>query len=109
MTASPLAAGCDLARQATELIAESWCLTLESAAVIWLRLGKLAALDAAAMAEGERMVEEKMQAALEHSARLMTGGFGLAPQSVARGSLAYYRGRVADNRRRLTRPARTGR
>ncbi|MBC2662234.1 hypothetical protein H7F50_10735 [Novosphingobium flavum] len=106
MSASPSAAldaGLDLARDTAALLVESWSLSLESAAVIWLRLGKLAALDASALAEGELMLGEKVQAAVEHSWRLASGGFGLTPHRAARGSVAFYRRQVAANRRRLSR------
>lgn len=97
--------GCTIAAATAELMSESWLLALDSAAVIWLRLGRLAALDAAALAEGELMMAEKAVAAVEHSWQLMTGGFGLAPHQVARRSVTFYRDRVRANRRRLSRPA----
>jgi len=83
-------------------MSESWLLTLDSAAVVWLRLGRIAALDAAALAESELMITEKALAAVELPWRVMTGGFGAMPHAILRHSLSYYRERVAENRRRLS-------
>lgn len=92
--------GADLAEVA-EFMTESWLLALDSAAVIWLRMARLAALDSAAFAESQRMVSEKAAAAIEVSLRTVTGGFGDSPPAIAQRSLAYYREKVAANRRRL--------
>lgn len=92
----------DLLRESAELFTESWLLTLDSAAVIWMRLGRLAALDAAALAEGERIIGEKTLVAMDWPWRLWTGSFGTTPHTIARRSLNYYRTRVSDNHRRLT-------
>ena len=101
-----ISGGLDLVRDTAALLTESWLLSVESAAVIWLRLGKLAACDAAALAEGKLMLGEKVDAAVEHGWQLASGGFGLTPHRAARGSVAFYRRQVAANRRRLGRPRR---
>jgi hypothetical protein len=86
-----------------DLAVDGWRLAAESQTVIALRLVKLAAGDAAAAAEAQLMVREKIQAAGEaQSAWLgdaLTGSAHLAP----RRALAHYRRKVRANRRRLTR------
>lgn len=100
--------GLALLRDTAELFTESWLLAVDSTAVIWLRLGRLSGLDAAALAESERIVGEKARAAIELPLQVMSGAMGLTPPAIARRSLAYYRTRVSDNRRRLA-PARAAR
>lgn len=70
-------------------------LALESQAVIGLRLAKLAAGDAAAGIEAERMISEKVFAAGEAAMLLATGGS-------AQGVITGYRRKVRANRRRLS-------
>jgi hypothetical protein len=86
-----------------ELAADSWRLGLQAQTVVGLRLVKLAAGDAAAMAEAQRMVTEKVLAAAEAQANaaaaVMTGQGHLAPKR----TLALYRRKVGANRRRLSR------
>lgn len=74
-------------------------LAAESQTVIALRMMKLAAGGAAAQQEMQRMVTEKMDAAVQASTMLMLG----------RGSkpvVKHYRSRVRRNARRLTRKRR---
>lgn len=70
-------------------------LAMESQTMIGLRLAKLAAGDAAAHSEAQRMVSEKVFAAGEAAMLLATGG---SPEKV----IAGYRRKVRANRRRLT-------
>lgn len=78
-------------------------LAVDSAAVVWLRLARLARFDAGAVQESQRMLGEKAVAAIELPWQVLTGRFGTTPHGIARGSLAYCRTRVASNRRRLSR------
>ena len=86
-----------------DLAAESWRLGLEAQAVVNLRLAKLAAGDAAAALEAQRMVTEKVMAAAEVQGRAfadaLTGKSHLTPKR----SVALYRRKVRANRRRLSR------
>ncbi|WP_379510304.1 hypothetical protein [Novosphingobium bradum] len=85
------------------LAAESALLACDGAAVIGLRLARLARLDGAALAEARLMVEEKVESAADLHWRALTGALGTSPHAVASASLAFYRGKVAANRRRLSR------
>jgi hypothetical protein len=88
-----------------ELATDSWRLGLQAQAVVGLRLAKLAAGDAAAMAEAQRMVAEKVFAAAEAQAKaaasVLAGQGHLAPKR----TLALYRRKVGANHRRLSRRA----
>ncbi|HZZ89651.1 MAG TPA: hypothetical protein VFE13_15095 [Caulobacteraceae bacterium] len=79
-----------------------WSLGFEAAAVVGLRTMKLAAVGPAAAAEAQRMVSEKIDAALALQALAMTGGLGVTPHSMAARSLNHYRRKVRANRRRLS-------
>jgi hypothetical protein len=84
------------------MVWEASRLGVESWAVIGLRLGKLAAGGAPAQLEAQRMVSEKVAAALDAQlevARLLALGRGQdAPMRI----LADYQARVSANRRRLS-------
>ena len=80
---------------------DSWSLGLESSAVIGLRMMKLAAGGAAAQAETQLMVSEKMAAGLTLPMLAMTGQLGASAPAIAAGSLAHLRRKVRANRRRL--------
>lgn len=69
--------------------------------MIGLRMAKLGTMDAAAMAEAQRMIAEKVQAANEVALKAMTGGLGTTPVQAGRKTVAHYRKAVARNRRRL--------
>jgi hypothetical protein len=73
----------------------------EASGVMALRMMKLAAGGAAASAEAERMVAEKVLAAAEVSGRAwasaLTGSAHLTPQR----TVTHYRRKVRANRRRL--------
>lgn len=81
-------------------------LTLDATAVIGMRLGRLGAMDAFAMAEAQRMIAEKVVAAATIQAKAMTGQLGSTPAVQAQRTLTYYREKVAKNRRRLARSPR---
>jgi hypothetical protein len=86
-----------------DLAIDSWRLAADSQTVIAMRMMKLAAGDAAAAAEAQRMVSEKIIAAGEVQGRIfaeaLTGQAHLSPQR----TLTHYRRKVAANRRRLAR------
>ncbi len=71
-------------------------LAMESQTVIGLRLAKLAAGGAAAQAEAQRMVSEKVFAAGEAAMLMATGG-------TTAGVVAGYRRKVRANQLRLSR------
>ena len=81
---------------------DAWTLGMDASAVIGLRLAKIAIGDAAAGREAQLMVAEKVQAALEMQADLMTGRFGSTPLSGTQGLLRHYGRKVRANRRRLS-------
>jgi hypothetical protein len=80
---------------------DAWSLAIESSTVIALRGMKLAAGGAAAQAESQLMVEEKLRAGLELQTMALTGGLGTTPDGSAAKTLAHYRRKVRANRRRL--------
>lgn len=81
---------------------DAWRLGLEASAVIGLRTLKLAQGGAEAQAEAQRMVAEKLQAALALQTLAATGGLGATPASASARTLAHYRRKVRANRRRLS-------
>ena len=81
---------------------DAWTLGMDASAVIGLRLAKIATGDAAAAQEARLMVAEKVEAALEMQASLMTGGFGTTPLSGTQGLLRHYGRKVRANKRRLS-------
>jgi hypothetical protein len=85
------------------LAADSALLAWEGASVIGLRLMRLSMLDARAATEAWLMVEEKLESAALLQWRAMTGDLGRSPHAVASASVRHYRGKVAANRRRLSR------
>lgn len=80
---------------------DSWRLGVEASTVITLRLAKLAQGDAAALAEAQRMIGEKMEAGARLQIRALTGTLGNTPTRQARATIAHYRKAVGRNRRRL--------
>jgi hypothetical protein len=86
------------------LTADAWLLGLEASWVIGLRVMKLAAGGAAATAEADLMVREKIAAGLALQAKAMTGGLGASPAAAAAKTLSHYRRKVRANRRRLGKP-----
>jgi hypothetical protein len=79
-----------------------WVLGMESAAVMTMRGLKVAAGGAAATAEMERMVSEKVQAGLELQALAARGALGATMPDVVSKTTKHYRKRVRANHRRLT-------
>lgn len=86
----------------TALAFDSWALGLEASTVIGLRMMKLAAGGAAAQAEAQLMVGEKVAAGLALSMQAATGQLGLTGPAIASGSLAHLRRKVRANRKRLS-------
>jgi len=82
---------------------DAWRLGLEASAVIGLRTWAIAQGGAAAQAESERMVAEKVRAGLALGAMAMSGRLGATPASASARTLAHYQRKVSANRRRLTR------
>ena len=78
---------------------DAWSLGLEASAVVALRTAKLAAGGEAASREAELMVAEKVRAAAELQLALI----GATPLGGPKKALRHYRGKVAANRRRLSR------
>lgn len=75
----------------------------EASSVVALRTLKLAAGGAAASAEAERMVSEKVAAAMELSQQAMLGQFGTTMPGIGSKAVAGYRRKVRANQRRLSR------
>lgn len=86
----------------TSLAFDTWALGLEASSVIGLRMMKLAAGGAAAQAEAQLMVGEKVAAGLTLPMLAMTGQLGASAPAIASGSLAHLRKKVRANRRRLS-------
>jgi len=82
---------------------DAWSLGLEASAVMGLRAMKIAQGGPASQAEAERMISEKVEAALDLQLRALTGGLGGTPASASARTLAHYRRKVRANRRRLSR------
>ncbi|ATE63172.1 hypothetical protein [Rhizorhabdus dicambivorans] len=80
---------------------DGWRLGVEASSVVTMRLAKLAAGDAAALAEAQLMVGEKIEAAAALQMRAMTGRLGATPARQAKATIAHYRKAVGRNRRRL--------
>lgn len=80
---------------------DTWRLALEAQGVIASRLARIASGDAAAFAESQLMVSEKLEAGAALMALAMTGGMGATPYSGARRAVSHYRKAVSRNRRRL--------
>lgn len=76
-------------------------LGVESAEVMWRRSCKLLRCDAAAWAEVQLMVGEKVEATLELQRRVLTGDLGPNAQVAARATLDHVRSKVRANRARL--------
>lgn len=81
---------------------DSWRLGAEAASVIGLRSMKLASGGAAAGAEAELMVREKLQAGMALQTMALTGALGGTPHSAAAKTIAHLRRKVRANRRRLS-------
>lgn len=97
-TAPPL----DLA-QWNRLACEGAKLWLEASQVMWLRGLRLMAGGKLAEREAERMVREKLIAAMMLWPFVARGGAEQSPEQVSARVLQHYRGPVRANRRRLSR------
>ena len=86
------------------LTTDAWALGLEASWVIGLRTMKLAAGGAAATAEADLMLREKVEAGMALQAKAMSGGLGATPAAAMANTLTHYRRKVRANRRRLSRP-----
>jgi hypothetical protein len=82
---------------------DTWRLGMEASTVIGLRTLAIARGGAAASAESERMVSEKVAAGLSLQAMALSGALGLSPAAASARTLAFYRRKVNANRRRLMR------
>jgi hypothetical protein len=82
---------------------DAWGLGLEASAVMGLRALKIAEGGRRSQAEAERMIAEKVQAAMDLHFRALTGGLGATPASASAHTIAHYRRKVRANRRRLRR------
>ncbi len=80
----------------------AWAMGLEASTVIGLRTMKIAAGGAAAQAEIDLMVGEKMTAAMTLPMLAMTGQLGATGPAVAARSITHLRKKVRANRRRLS-------
>jgi hypothetical protein len=78
-----------------------WSLGAEAATVIALRSMQIVGGGLKAQAETQRMVQEKIAAALELQMKAMTGALGFTGQSAATKTVAHYRRKVRANRKRL--------
>ena len=78
-----------------------WSLAFEASHVILLRAFAIAAGDAHAKAEIDRMVDEKVRALYALHALFVTGALGFTTPIIATRSVAHYRKAVRANRRRL--------
>lgn len=86
-----------------DLSLDAWRLAAESQTVIGLRLAKLASGDAAAAAEAQLMISEKIAAAAEVQTQMFTAALAGTSHLAPRRAMAHYRRKVGANRRRLTR------
>ena len=86
-----------------ELAVESWMLGAEMSMVIWLRPIRMMAGGKLAEREAERMVSEKLSAAMTLWPALMAGGPAQSAEDATSRALAHYGKPVRANRRRLSR------
>ena len=80
---------------------DAWRLGLEASTVIAQRSMRMAGGGAKGQAEAERMVSEKIEAALDLQRLALSGGLGLTPASASARVLTHYRRKVRANIRRL--------
>ena len=86
-----------------ELAIEGWVLGAEMSAVIWLRSLRMMTGGRLATREAERMVGEKVTAALGLVPAIMAGGLGQSAEEATSRAMAHYRKPVRANRKRLSR------
>ncbi|WP_240700150.1 hypothetical protein [Sphingomonas gei] len=80
---------------------DAWTLGMEASAVIGLRTARMATGGVDVAEETRLMVSEKMQAALELQAALVSGRLGSDPLAGTRKVLRHYSRKVKANRARL--------
>ncbi len=85
------------------LAIDSWSIGIEASAVVGLRVTKLLGGGTEATSEAQRMIGEKLDAAIGIQMLALTGGLGPTPESAAAKSLSHYGRKVRANRRRLSR------
>ena len=85
------------------LAIDGWALGMEASAVVGLRVTKLLGGGTEAACEAQRMIEEKLDAAIGIQMLALTGGLGATPMSATAESLRHYGRKVRANRRRLSR------
>lgn len=79
-----------------------WMLGIDASAVIGLRMLKVAQGGTGTAEEAALMVREKIQAATEIHAALLSGKLGMTPVAVSRSVVARYSRKVRANRKRLS-------
>lgn len=82
---------------------DAWALGLEASMVVGMRMTRLSLGGDAGRREAMLMVSEKVGAGLELQAALLSEGADLTPLTATRKALRHYRGKVAANRKRLSR------
>lgn len=83
------------------LALDGWAMGIEASAVIGLRMARLAGGGEAAASEAQRMVSEKVDAAIDLQMLAMRGALGKDVGAAASRSIRHYRSRIRANRRRL--------
>ena len=86
-----------------ELAIEGWWLGAEMSAVIWLRSLRMMAGGRLASREAERMVSEKLSAAMTLMPAIMAGGIGQSAEEATARAIAHYRTPVRATRKLLSR------
>ena len=86
-----------------ELAIEGWWLGAEISAVIWMRSLRMMTGGRLATREAERMVSEKVSAAMTLVPAIMAGGIGQSAEEATGRAIAHYRKPVRANRKRLSR------
>ena len=86
-----------------ELALEGWWLGAEMSVVIWMRSLRMITGGRLASREAERMVSEKVSAAMTLVPAIMAGGIGQSAEEATGRAIAHYRKPVRANRKRLSR------
>jgi hypothetical protein len=81
----------------------TWALGMEASQVIALRMLKILSGGSAGQDEARRMVDEKIQAAMDLQSAALRGSLGQTAEGAAGKVVSHYRRRVRANRRRLAR------
>lgn len=80
-----------------------WLLAIEASLVATMRLTRIAAGGPQAVGESQLMLSEKIAAAMELQMKLAGTMPGATPLDATQRTVRHYRGKVAANRRRLSR------